>query len=123
MPSKECFAHQNGPDLTNANFPIMRRAHGWRCPSRGLETIVQCRTAPISSAWSELGDPFRLTAAMERPMNAFSGEVYGGNTLYAAMVVGAVALLLGALWSPVSTNAAAPAPQVQIASGAQVHVS
>lgn len=56
-------------------------------------------------------------------MNVFSGEVYGGNTLYAAMVVGAVALLLGTLWSPVSISAAAPAPKVQIASGAQAPIS
>jgi hypothetical protein len=57
-------------------------------------------------------------------MNASSnGEVYGTNTLYAAMVVGAVALLLGSLWSPASVNAAAAAPQVQIAGPAPAHVS
>lgn len=60
-------------------------------------------------------------------MNASSdGEVYGTTTLYAAMVVGAVALLLGALWAPASVNAAsssAPASQTQIAAVAQSHVS
>ncbi|HEX3942491.1 MAG TPA: hypothetical protein VHW69_00245 [Rhizomicrobium sp.] len=53
-------------------------------------------------------------------MNTSSdGEVYGTSTLYAAMVVGAVALLLGSLWAPAAVNAAAPssapAAQVQIA--------
>lgn len=62
-------------------------------------------------------------------MNASSnGEVYGTGTLYAAMVVGAVVLLLGSLWSPATVNtvapsAAAPAPQVQVAAVAPGHVS
>jgi hypothetical protein len=59
-------------------------------------------------------------------MNASSnGEVYGATTLYAAMIVGAVVLLLGSLWTPASVNAApsASAPQVQVATTAQGHVS
>ena len=60
-------------------------------------------------------------------MNASSnGEVYGTSALYAAMVVGAVALLLGSLWSPATVNPvapSAPAPQVQIAAVAPGHVS
>jgi hypothetical protein len=63
---------------------------------------------------------------MERSMNASSnGEVYGTSTLYAAMVVGAVALLLGSLWSPAPVNTAAPsaaAPRVQIAAVAPPHM-
>ncbi|MGA9795097.1 MAG: hypothetical protein WBQ17_06115 [Rhizomicrobium sp.] len=53
------------------------------------------------------------------------GEVYGANALYAAMVIGAVALLLGSIWSPAPVNAAGPptAPQVQIASAGPAHVS
>jgi hypothetical protein len=32
--------------------------------------------------------------------NSSNGEVFGANALYAAMVIGAALLLLGALWSP-----------------------
>ena len=61
-------------------------------------------------------------------MNASSdGEVYGTNALYAAMVVGAVVLLLGSIWSPATVNtampSAAPVPQVQVAATAPAHVS
>jgi hypothetical protein len=60
-------------------------------------------------------------------MNASSnGEVYGTSTLYAAMIVGAVALLLGSLWSPATVSTAIPsvaAPQVQVAAVAPGHVS
>jgi hypothetical protein len=62
-------------------------------------------------------------------MNTSSdGEVYGTSTLYAAMVVGAVALLLGSLWTPATTTgyaaqSLAPVPQVQIAAATQGNVS
>jgi hypothetical protein len=59
-------------------------------------------------------------------MNASSnGEVYGSNTLYAAMVVGALVLLLGSLWTPASVSAgpSAPVQPVRVAAVAQGHVS
>ncbi|HEX3665949.1 MAG TPA: hypothetical protein VHU23_12025 [Rhizomicrobium sp.] len=38
-----------------------------------------------------------------------SGEVYGARVLYAAMVVGAALLLLGAIWQPAQQTIASPA--------------
>lgn len=42
-----------------------------------------------------------------------NGEVFGASALYAAMVIGAALLLLGALWSPAPQAAQAQAPAVE----------
>jgi hypothetical protein len=57
-----------------------------------------------------------------------NGEVFGTTTLYAAMVVGAVALLLGSLWtpaalSPATAQPATSAPQMVVTSAAPGYVS
>ena len=59
--------------------------------------------------------PFARTIEMERHMTNYSskssgsGEVYGARVLYAAMVVGAALLLLGAIWQPAQQTVASPA--------------
>jgi hypothetical protein len=58
-----------------------------------------------------------------------NGEVYGSSALYVAMVVAAVVLLLGSIWSPATVSPAAaqisaPAPQVVVTAAAPTsHVS
>ena len=59
---------------------------------------------------------------------SFSGEVFGSHALYAAMVVAAVALLLGSIWSPATVSPAAaqisvPAPQVVVTIAVPSHAS
>ena len=48
-----------------------------------------------------------------------NGEVYGGNMLYGAMIVGAVFVMLTALWTP----APAPAQTAQIPQAMPVQVA
>lgn len=61
-------------------------------------------------------------------LTSSNGEVFGTTTLYAAMVVGAVALLLGSLWSPAAvspttTQPVSSAPQMVATAAAPGHVS
>jgi hypothetical protein len=57
-----------------------------------------------------------------------NGEVFGSQVLYAAMVVAAVVLLLGSIWTPATVTPAAaqisaPARQVVVTAAAPSHVS
>jgi hypothetical protein len=61
--------------------------------------------------------PLRPVATMERHMMNYStrssgsGEVFGAKVLYAAMVVGAAVLLMGAIWTQAPQSAPKPASQ------------
>jgi hypothetical protein len=60
-------------------------------------------------------------------MTNINGEVRGATALYAAMIVAAVALLLGSIWSPATTSFQAqtqvPASQMVVTEAAPGHVS
>jgi hypothetical protein len=59
--------------------------------------------------------------------SSFSGEVYGANALYAAMIVGAATLLLATLWSPgtgpAQAQTLAPAQQTLVTDASTSHLS